>query len=223
MIIMAGLFESLFDSSKTIFSNVFKTYDAYDITAHIAEEIASAAGSFGCEFVVAGDGVFIHRSARIAPSACICGPCVIDAGAEVRHCAFIRGGAVIGKGAVVGNSTEIKNALLLDGAQAPHFNYVGDSILGYRAHLGAGAITSNLKSDGSDVVIRSDPPVATGRRKFGALVGDLAEIGCGAVLCPGAVVGRNSTVYPLCTVRGVIPDNIIYKGKDFVIKKDGLR
>ena len=212
--------QNLFDLSKTIARGIFTKYAPHDVPAAVGDYIISLSETLGDNFVRAGDGVFIHKSATVAPSAYIGGPCIIDEGAIVRHCAFIRGGAIIGKGAVVGNSTEIKNAILFDGAQAPHFNYVGDSVMGYRAHLGAGAITSNLKSDGSDVVLKFSPPVTTGKRKLGALVGDFAEIGCGAVLCPGTVVGRRTTVYPLSVVRGVLPEDIIYKEKGVVVKKE---
>ena len=211
----------LFDTEKTIMKDVFSKYPVHEIPDHIGEEVVLLSRTLdGDDFFDAGDGIMIHNSAKVAPSAFISGPCIIDAGAEVRHCAFIRGNAVIGKGAVAGNSTEVKNAIMFDGAQAPHFNYVGDSILGHRAHLGAGAITSNLKSDGKPVVIKLSEPILTGRRKLGAFIGDGAEIGCGAVLCPGSVIGRGAVIYPLCVVRGVIGDNIIYKGTGNAVRKD---
>ena len=156
--------------------------------------------------------VWIAKDAKVASSASITGPCIIDSGAEVRHCAFIRGSALVGKSAVVGNSTEIKNALLFDGVQVPHYNYVGDSILGYKAHLGAGAITSNVKSDKTLVVIHTpDGKLETGRKKVGALVGDLVEVGCNSVLNPGTVLGSGCMVYPTSCVRGAIPPNHIIK------------
>ncbi len=163
------------------------------------------------------EGVWISKKAKVYKSACILPPTVIEDEAEVRHCAFIRGGVFVGKGAVVGNSTELKNAILFDYAQAPHFNYVGDSILGYRAHLGAGAITSNVKSDKSQVRILGK--IDTGFKKLGAILGDFAEIGCGTVLNPGTIVGERASVYPLCSVRGFVPKNHIYKGKGEIIEK----
>ena len=156
--------------------------------------------------------IWIAKTAKVAPTASITGPCIIGREAEVRHCAFIRGNALVGEGAVVGNSTELKNVILFDKVQVPHYNYVGDSILGYRAHLGAGALTSNVKSDKTQVVIKNgDQAIETGRKKVGALVGDGVEVGCGSVLNPGTVVGRNSSIYPLSSVRGVVPADSIYK------------
>ena len=164
--------------------------------------------------------VWIHRTAVVAPTAFIGSHVIIGAGTQVRHCAFIRENALIGSGALVGNSSELKNAVLFDGAQAPHFNYVGDSILGHKAHMGAGAITSNVKGDGSPVSIAcGDSRYETGLRKFGAILGDNAEIGCNAVLNPGCVIGPRSTVYPLCSVRGYVPPDSIFKGRGDVVKK----
>lgn len=163
--------------------------------------------------------VWVAKSATVAPTAYIAGPCIIDEDAEIRHGAFIRGSAMVGKGAVVGNSTELKNCLLFDGVQVPHYNYVGDSVLGYKAHLGAGAITSNVKSDKSLVVIRGAESFSTGRKKCGAMVGDFAEVGCGAVLNPGTVIGKHAQIYPTSCVRGVIPPNCIYKDAAHIIPK----
>ncbi len=164
--------------------------------------------------------VWIARTARVAPTASITGPCIIGPEAEVRHCAFIRGNALVGAGAVVGNSTELKNVLLFDKVQVPHYNYVGDSILGYRAHMGAGSITSNVKSDKKLVVVKNGPErIETGLKKVGAMLGDHVEIGCGSVLNPGTIVGRNSHVYPLSSVRGVVPANSIYKKQGEVAQK----
>ena len=163
--------------------------------------------------------VWAHRSATIAPSACIIAPCIIGAETEIRQGAFLRGGVLLGKNCVVGNSTELKNSILFDGAKAPHFNYVGDSILGFNAHLGAGAITSNVKSDKSFITIKSEAEaLQTNLKKVGAFVGDFAEIGCNSVLNPGTVIGKNATVYPLSSVRGTIPHHTIYK-KEKIIKK----
>ncbi len=167
-----------------------------------------------------GENIWIAKSAKIAPSASITGPCIIDENAEVRHCAFIRGNALIGKGCVVGNSTELKNVILFDCVQVPHYNYVGDSVLGYRSHMGAGSITSNVKSDKSLVVLKTpDGNIETGLKKFGAILGDFVEIGCGSVLNPGTVIGKNSNVYPLSMVRGFIPSNSIYKKQGEVAVK----
>lgn len=172
------------------------------------------------QFTRVGEDVWIAKSAKVAPSACINGPCIIGEESEVRHGAFVRGSALVGSGCVVGNSVELKNCILFDGAQVPHFNYVGDSILGYRAHLGAGAVTSNVKSDKTPVVIRCGrESVQTGRKKLGALIGDCVEVGCNSVLNPGTVVGAGSQIYPLSSVRGYVPENSIYKARDCVIVK----
>ena len=164
--------------------------------------------------------VWIAKSAKIYPNNYIAGPCIIGPGTEVRPGAFIRGSALVGADCVVGNSTELKNVILFDNVQVPHYNYVGDSILGYRAHMGAGSITSNVKGDKSPVVVISGAErMETGRKKFGAMLGDRAEIGCNSVLNPGAVIGRDSQIYPLSSVRGVIPANSIYKDKDNIVLK----
>ena len=164
--------------------------------------------------------VWVHRTAKIAPTAYLGAPCIIGAGTEVRHCAFIRGAALIGENCVVGNSAELKNAILFDNVQTPHYNYVGDSILGYKSHMGAGSITSNVKSDKTLVVIKNGgEKIETGLKKMGAMLGDYAEIGCGAVLNPGAVIGRGAQVYPLVSVRGTVPANCIHKGGSVVEKR----
>ena len=166
------------------------------------------------------EGVWIARSAEVAPSVHIEGPAIIGEGAKLRHCAYLRPNVMIGAGATVGNSSEIKNAILFDGAQVPHFNYVGDSILGHRAHLGAGAILSNFRSDGANITVRAgELVIPTGMRKIGAFVGDFGEIGAGAVLNPGAVVGRRAMIYPLSSVRGFVPEQHIYKAADNMVPK----
>lgn len=171
------------------------------------------------DFNQVGENIWIAKSARIADSASITGPCIIDAGAQIRHCAFIRGNAIIGKGAVVGNSCEIKNSLLFDEVEVPHYNYVGDSVLGYRAHLGAGAITSNIKNDKKNVVIKFPlGQIETGLRKLGAVVGDGVQVGCNTVLNPGTVIGKNTRIYPLNSVRGWVDENSIYKQEGNVIE-----
>ena len=168
----------------------------------------------------AGEHIWIAKDAVVAPSAFIGDHTIIGERTEVRHCAFIRGSALVGADCVVGNSCELKNVILFDHVQVPHYNYVGDSVLGTYAHMGAGAVTSNVKSDNSDVVIKSgDESIATGRRKVGAFVGDHAEVGCNSVLCPGAVVGRGTTVYPLSRVRGCVPADSVYKDRDDIVHK----
>ncbi len=168
----------------------------------------------------AGEDVWIAKSAKIAPSALICGPTIIGENTEVRHCAYIRGSALIGDGAVIGNSTEVKNAIIFDGVQIPHYNYVGDSILGYKSHMGAGSIASNVRSDKQNISVHtSSERIETGLRKFGTMLGDFVEVGCNSVLCPGSVVGRNSQIYPLTRVRGVIPESSICKDCDNIVKK----
>ena len=171
------------------------------------------------DFLEVSSNVWVHRSAKVAPTAYLGAPCIIGADTEVRHCAFIRGSALVGENCVVGNSTELKNVILFDGVQVPHYNYVGDSILGYKAHMGAGSITSNVKSDKSLVVIHTQPPIATGIKKVGALLGDRVEIGCNSVLNPGTVIGRDSMVYPTSCVRGVVPERSIYKKDDTITPK----
>ena len=164
--------------------------------------------------------IYISRSASVAKSASIGGPCIICEGAEIRHCAFIRGSAIVGAGAVVGNSVELKNCILFDGVQVPHFNYVGDSVLGYKSHMGAGAVTSNVKSDKTPVSVSIDGErLPSGRKKFGAMLGDFVEVGCNSVLNPGTVIGSHSNVYPLSSVRGYVPKNSIYKSKDSIVEK----
>lgn len=164
--------------------------------------------------------VWVHKTATVAPTAFLGAPCIIGAKTEVRHCAFVRGSALVGEGCVVGNSVELKNVILFDSVQVPHYNYVGDSILGYKSHMGAGSITSNVKQDKSLVVVHSaEGDIPTGVKKFGAMLGDYVEIGCNSVLNPGTVVGRNSNVYPLSSVRGVVPEKSIWKTGGVVVKK----
>ncbi|MDD6326681.1 MAG: UDP-N-acetylglucosamine pyrophosphorylase [Lachnospiraceae bacterium] len=172
------------------------------------------------EYEKVGEDVWIAKSATVAPTAYIHGPAIIGKNAEVRHCAFIRGNAIVGEGAVVGNSTELKNVVLFNKVQVPHYNYVGDSILGYKAHMGAGSITSNVKSDKKLVVVKDGKErIETGLKKFGAMLGDEVEVGCGSVLNPGTVVGRHSNIYPLSSVREVVPANSIYKKRGEVAEK----
>ena len=172
------------------------------------------------EYEKRGEDVWVARSAKVAPTAYIHGPAIIGKDAEVRHCAFIRGNALVGEGAVVGNSTELKNVVLFNKVQVPHYNYVGDSILGYKAHMGAGSITSNVKSDKKLVKVHMpEGDIETGLKKFGAMVGDNVEVGCGSILNPGTVVGRESNIYPLSSVRGVVPERSIYKRQGEIAEK----
>ena len=166
-----------------------------------------------------GEDIWVAKSAKVAPTASLNGPLIIDEDAEIRHCAFIRGNAIVGKGAVVGNSTELKNVILFNMVQVPHYNYVGDSILGYKSHMGAGSITSNVKSDKKLVVVKGDEKYETGLKKFGAMLGDHVEVGCGSILNPGTVIGRNCNIYPLSSVRGVVKENSIYKKAGEVVEK----
>lgn len=167
------------------------------------------------------EGVWIAKDAKVFPSAYIGAPCIIDRGAEVRHCAFIRGSAIIGKNSVFGNSCEIKNSIIFDDAQTPHYNYIGDSILGWHSHMGAGAITSNVKSDRTNIVIRcGKEEVATGAYKIGAMLGDFVEVGCNSVLNPGTVIGKHTNIYPLSRVRGVVRENSIYKTAENIVMKE---
>lgn len=165
--------------------------------------------------------VWVHRTATVAPTAYLGGPCIIGAHTDVRHGALIRGSALVGENCVVGNSVELKNVILFDGVQVPHYNYVGDSILGYKSHMGAGSITSNVKSDKSQVIIKGDEQLETGRKKVGAMLGDFVEVGCNSVLNPGTILGRHTSVYPTSCVRGVIPQGSIYKDKDHIAAREG--
>lgn len=165
--------------------------------------------------------VWVHKTATVAPTAYLGAPCIIGPETEVRHCAFIRGSALVGAHCVVGNSVELKNVILFDNVQTPHYNYVGDSILGYRSHMGAGSITSNVKSDKTLVVVKGKTSIETGRKKMGAILGDYVEIGCNSVLNPGTVIGRRSSVYPTSCVRGVVPADSIYKDKDHIVARNG--
>ena len=218
--------EELFDLSKTIAAPLLESSEwPWEALGGIEAFILATGPALPAEkYDNPSENVWIAKDATVAPSACINGPCLIDSGAEVRHCAFIRGNAVVGKGAVVGNSTELKNVILFDGVQVPHYNYVGDSILGHKAHLGAGAITSNVKSDKTNVVVKSGAQeMPTERKKVGALVGDFVEVGCNSVLNPGSMLGRGVMVYPTSCVRGVIPHDHIYKNEDKIFSKREIK
>lgn len=212
---------SLLDLSKTIACDLFGGVKLpWEVLPHISEFILKLGPSLDKNiFEQRGDNIWIARSAKIAPTAYLNGPLIIDENAEIRHCAFIRGSAIIGKGAVIGNSTEVKNAVIFDKAQVPHYNYIGDSVLGHMAHMGAGAVTSNLKSDKSLITVSVGVErLQTGLKKFGAVLGDRADVGCNSVLCPGTVIGTGSRVYPLSMVRGFVPPNHIFKDKNNIIK-----
>ena len=223
---MAGLQDTrvdmLYTLEETIARDIFEgvTYP-WEVLPKIGAFIIALGNTLPEEiFEKKGDNVWIARNAKVYPSACINGPAIIDEEAEIRHCAFIRGNAIVGKGAVVGNSTELKNVILFNKVQVPHYNYVGDSILGYKAHMGAGSITSNVKSDKTLVVVKAgDERFETGLKKFGAMLGDNVEVGCNSVLNPGTVIGRETNVYPTSMVRGFIPANSIYKKQGEVAGK----
>lgn len=215
--------KNLYDLNETIAAAIFEGAEyPWEVLGKIKEFIIELGESLPEEkYEKRGENIWIAKSAKIAPSACLNGPLIVDEDAELRHCAFVRGSAIVGKGAVVGNSTELKNVILFNKVQVPHYNYVGDSILGYKSHMGAGSITSNVKSDKTLVVVRCNgEECATGLKKFGAMLGDNVEVGCNSVLNPGTVIGRGSNVYPLSRVRGYVPENSIYKSaKDIVTKK----
>lgn len=214
----------LYDLTKTLAADYLKQFQyPWEALAGIGEEIKRLGNLLPeKEYEKRGEDIWVAKSANVAPTACINGPCIVGKNAEIRHCAFIRGKALIGEGAVVGNSTELKNVILFDNVQVPHYNYVGDSILGFRAHMGAGSITSNVKSDRTPVTIcfsDSDIRLNTGLKKVGAMLGDFVEVGCNSVLNPGTIVGRNSQIYPLSMVRGCVPEGHIYKKKNEVVEK----
>ena len=213
---------NMLDLNETIAAELFegKTYP-WEVLPEIGDFIIKLGKTLDpSEYEKKGENVWIAKSATVAPTASITGPAIIGREAEVRHCAFIRGKAIVGEGAVVGNSTELKNAVLFNKVQVPHYNYVGDSILGYKAHMGAGSITSNVKSDKKLITIKGpDGNIDTGIKKIGAFLGDNVEIGCGSVLNPGTIIGRNSNIYPLSSVRGCIKSGSIYKNRAEVVEK----
>ena len=204
--------QELYDLRHTLAAEYLQGFTyPWEALKGIKEQILSLGKTLGSDYTEVSENVWVHHTAKVAPTAYLGAPCIIGANTEVRHCAFIRGSALVGENCVVGNSVELKNVILFDNVQTPHYNYVGDSILGYKAHMGAGSVTSNVKSDKMPVVIHAEEPIPTGQKKVGAMLGDFVEVGCNSVLNPGTVVGRNSSVYPLSCVRGVIPENSIYK------------
>ncbi len=215
--------DDLYSLEETIAAGIFDgvTYP-WEVLPRIKDFIIELGNSLPEDrYEKRGENIWIAKSAKVFESAYINGPCIIDEEAEVRHCAFIRGNAIVGKNSVVGNSTELKNVILFNNVQVPHYNYVGDSILGYRSHMGAGSITSNVKSDKTLVVVKSsDEQIETGLKKFGAMLGDYVEVGCNSVLNPGTVIGRHSNIYPTSCVRGVIPEHHIYKCKTEIVCKE---
>lgn len=212
----------LYNLEETIAAKIFEgVIYPWEVLAKISEFIVELGASLDEEeYEKRGENVWIAKSAKVAPTAYINGPAIIGKEAEIRHCAFIRGNAIVGEGAVVGNSTELKNVILFNKVQVPHYNYVGDSVLGYKSHMGAGSITSNVKSDKTLVAVKTaDGQIETGRKKFGAMVGDNVEVGCGSILNPGSVIGRNTNIYPLSSVRGYVPAGSIYKKQGEVVEK----
>lgn len=214
--------KNLYNLDETIAAKVFEglTYP-WEVLPKIKDFIIELSKTLDKDkFEEIKENVWVAKTAKIAPTASITGPVIIDEEAEIRHCAFIRGSAIVGKNAVVGNSTELKNVILFNNVQVPHYNYVGDSILGYKSHMGAGSITSNVKSDKKLVIVKNgDEKIETGLKKFGAMLGDNVEVGCGSVLNPGTIVGRNTNIYPLSSVRGTVHENSIYKKQGEIVYK----
>ena len=214
--------KNLYNLKETIAKDLFEgAVYPWEVLPKISDFIKKLGATLSEEeYEKRGEDIWIAKSATVAPTAYIHGPAIIGKEAEVRHCAFIRGNAIVGEGAVVGNSTELKNVVLFNKVRVPHYNYVGDSILGYKSHMGAGSITSNVKSDKTLVVVKDhDEKIETGLKKFGAMLGDYVEVGCNSVLNPGTVIGSHTNVYPLSSVRGVVPANSIYKNRSEVVEK----
>lgn len=213
--------KQMYDLSHTMAGSYLSDYTyPWEALAGIKALILDLGAKLGEDYTEVSPQVWVHKTAKVFPSAYLGAPCIIGANTEVRHCAFIRGSALVGENCVVGNSVELKNVILFDNVQVPHYNYVGDSILGYKSHMGAGSLTSNVKSDKTLVVVKSkDEQIATGLKKFGAMVGDFVEVGCNSVLNPGTVIGPHSNVYPTSCVRGVVPENSIWKNNGTVVTK----
>ncbi len=219
MLKISELFDFSYSLAGEYLSDFQNPWDALSGIKKLIVEIGKSLPNE--EYAEISPEIWVHKTAVISPTAFIGSPCIIDAETQVRHCAFIRGAALAGKNCVIGNSTELKNVILFDGVQVPHYNYVGDSILGYKAHMGAGSITSNVKSDKSLVTVKEGKEKnETNLKKFGAIIGDNVEIGCNTVLNPGTLIGRNSIIYPLSCVRGIVPPDSIYKTGGIIIKKE---
>lgn len=214
--------KDLYDLDHTLAKDYLSNFEyPWEALKGIKEFIIELGKSLDDDYAEIKENVWIHKTAKVFPSAYLGAPCIIGPNSEVRHCAFIRGSALVGADCVVGNSCELKNVILFDHVQTPHYNYVGDSILGYYSHMGAGSITSNVKSDKHLVVVHGEnEDVETGIKKFGAMVGDYVEVGCNSVLNPGTVIGRHSNIYPVCCVRGVVPENSIYKTGGVIVEKE---
>ena len=212
----------LYDLNRSAAGGYLRGYEyPWQALAGIKDLIFKLGCTLGDDYEQREPAVWVHKTAQVAPTAFLGSPCIIGAGTEVRHCAFIRGAALVGENCVVGNSVELKNVILFDGVQVPHYNYVGDSILGYKAHMGAGSVTSNVKSDKTLVAVKNgEERIETGLKKFGAMLGDFVEVGCNSVLNPGTVVGRNSNIYPTSCVRGVVPENSIWKTGGVIVEKE---
>ena len=214
---------NMYDLNETIAKEYMETAEyPWELLDGLSDYIKRLGATLDPEkYEKRGEDVWVAKNAKVAPTAFLGSPLIIDEEAEVRHCAFIRGNVIVGEGAVVGNSTELKNAVLFNKVQVPHYNYVGDAVLGYKSHMGAGSICSNVKSDKKLVVVKDgDEKIETGLKKFGAMLGDHVEVGCGSVLNPGTVIGRNTNIYPLSPVRGCIPADSIYKNAAEIIKKN---
>jgi NDP-sugar pyrophosphorylase family protein len=213
--------QSLYDLDHTLAADYLRRFTyPWEALKGIKDEILRLGALLGDDYDEIAPQVWVHKTAKVAPTAFLGAPCIIGAETEVRHCAFIRGSALVGNNCVVGNSVELKNVILFDNVQTPHYNYVGDSILGYKSHMGAGSVTSNVKSDKTLVTVNtSDARLETGLKKFGAMLGDFVEVGCNSVLNPGTVVGRHSNIYPVSCVRGFVPANSIYKTGGLIVEK----
>ena len=213
--------KELFDFSHSMAGSYLSGFEySWQALGGIKALILELGAGLGDDYVQTAPQVWVHKTAVVAPTAYLGAPCIIGANTEVRHCAFVRGSALVGENCVVGNSVELKNVILFDNVQVPHYNYVGDSILGYKSHMGAGSLTSNVKSDKTLVVVKDGTEqIPTGLKKFGAMLGDFVEVGCNSVLNPGTVIGRNTNIYPTSCVRGVVPEGSIWKTGGIVVKK----
>lgn len=217
--------KNMYDLNETIAAELLESVEyPWEALKGISDFIRKIGPTLDSEvYEKRGEDIWVAKNAKVAPTAFLNGPLIIDENAEIRHCAFIRGSAIVGKGSVVGNSTELKNVIIFNSVQVPHYNYVGDSVLGFKSHMGAGSITSNVKSDKTLVLVKGDrEEIKTGLKKFGAMLGDYVEVGCNSVLNPGTVIGRHTNIYPLSMVRGVVPEYSIYKNRNEVVRKEKI-